>query len=605
MVVSLRVLSFGALFAALAAYAAPANGEVRVPDGFVSETMVTGLEQPNSMAFLPDGRVLFTEQKTARVRMVVNGQLATTDPVLTVDNVETNGYERGLQGIAVDPGWPTRPYVYLYYTHTSRRCFLERYTASGDLADSAGQNVTLADPLRIIDDILDEDPNHQAGCLRFAPDGYLFVSLGEDEDPCAARDSTQLKGALLRIRVDGLPASSPGTVLRELIIPEGNPLSTPDSNARLVWAYGMRNPWRFHIDPQSPAIYLSDVGEEDFEELNEVLPGDYLGWPYREGFRIMPRFSCPEPDGEGATPYKAPIVAMAHNPNLTAIIAAGIYRPVAGAASNWPQSYWGDVFYGEYYSGILRRIKKAGDTWVPAGGAPGQADPESWAGGLISAVDYQIGRDGSLWWLRQFNDVLESRTGSLGRIRATEPDTTNTSTLITFTRAEASVDRVNLEWYATDAAISATLYRREERSSWEARGAVTSDGTGRIVYEDRDVVAGRRYSYRLGVVEAGSERYFGETSVEVPARLGLAVYGIRPNPAPRDFVVSFALATREPARLEFVDVAGRRVLERVLEPVEPGNRLLNLWGTDLPAGVYVVRVSQSGRTASARAVIAR
>jgi glucose/arabinose dehydrogenase len=448
---------------AAASHANPAVAQIVLPTDFANQEVTSGLELPNGMAFLPDGRVLVTEQKTARVRMVVNGHIAATDPVVTVSGVTTSGYERGLQGIAVDPGWPARPYVYVYYTRTGSFCALARYRAQGDLSDPFGENLTLVERLVLIDDIPDNDPNHQAGCLRFGPDGHLFVSLGEDEDPCAAYDSTSLKGQLLRLDVSALPDTFGVPVPRALIIPSGNPLSTADSNARLVWAYGMRNPWRFHIDFNG-LIYLADVGEADFEELNEVAAGDYLGWPYREAHRIMPRSGCPEPGGQGAIAYKGPIVAYARPEELTAIISAGVYRPVSGG-TNWPAAYWGDAFYGEYYTGTLRRIEKTGDTWAAAAPVPGQPDGIHWGTGLSNMVDFLVGHDGALWWMRQFNDAGDPGSGSLNRIHYTGPDTTS-STHVDLVRVVATPEHVLIEWYVSENGASVAVQRREPHTGW-------------------------------------------------------------------------------------------------------------------------------------------
>lgn len=415
-----RCFTIAALLAGLLLCNARPDAAVLVPGGFVNDTLLTGLVEPNSMAFLPDGRLLITEQRTGHVRLFVNGHIAASDPVLVIPDVNANEYERGLQGVAVDPGWPLRPYVYLYYTRLGGFCRLVRYMASGDLADPAGESLSLGDSLLLLDDIPDSDGLHNAGCLRFGPGDHLFVSLGDDAFECGASDSTSLRGELLRLDVSRLPEGPGGPVARALLRPATNPLTAADSNARLVWAYGMRNPWRFGIDQVTGAIYAADVGLDSFEELNEVLPGDFLGWPYREGPLVRSPSACLERGGSGANAFKGPLVAVAHDSLPKAIISAGMYRPVPGASDNWPQNYhgfYGDVFYGEYFTGYLRRLKRLSGVWSTPPTVYLQPNAQDWATGLVASVDFLVGPDGSLWWLSQFDATWGGATGSLQRIR--------------------------------------------------------------------------------------------------------------------------------------------------------------------------------------------
>jgi hypothetical protein len=218
-----------------------------------------------------------------------------------------------------------------------------------------------------------------------------------------------------------MPPDSGSQVPRRSITPADNPFPTSASlNARLVWAYGMRNPWRFDVDSLTGAVYVGDVGEADFEEMDEVYPGDFLGWPYREGFKVMSPVGCTEPGGTGANNYKGPILAMPHGAGATALCCAGMYRPSATGTSNWPVQYWGiygDLFYAEYFSGVLRRLKRQAGQWVTPLPVPGQPDSQNWATGLSGAVDFHVGTDGSLWWLSQFDATFTGATGSLQRIR--------------------------------------------------------------------------------------------------------------------------------------------------------------------------------------------
>lgn len=178
---------------------------------------------------------------------------------------------------------------------------------------------------------------------------------------------------------------------------------------------------------------------------------------------------------------------------------------------------------------------------------------------------------------------------------------------VSLVSANAEPDRVRLAWYVTDAvAFHAAVERRRESSSWEVLGTVSADGTGRIEYQDRGVISGERYAYRLAYTEEGSERHTAETWVDVPRALTLALEGLRPNPAVGAVIVSFTLPTAAPATLELVDVSGRSLLRREIGALGAGRHLLRLEeGARVAPGMYWLRLRQSGRTLIARGVVVR
>jgi hypothetical protein len=179
--------------------------------------------------------------------------------------------------------------------------------------------------------------------------------------------------------------------------------------------------------------------------------------------------------------------------------------------------------------------------------------------------------------------------------------------LISLVSAQAQPDRVRLTWYATAGGTRvARIDRRTIDSDWRAIASITADGTGRLAYEDREVSAGTRYGYRLAVGLPGQEQFSGETWVDVPRVAALALTGLRPNPAARDLRVAFSLPDASPARLEMLDVAGRIVLARQVGGLGAGNHVVDLpEGRALPAGIYVLRLTQSGRSLLARGTIIR
>src|SRR5262249_19685858 len=203
-------------------------------------------------------------------------------------------------------------------------------------------------------DIPDVQPNHNGGSVRFARDGLLYVSLGEDGSPCLAQDTTSLHGVVLRLRVDKLP-DGPGRAFRAQITPFDNPFVTrPDSNTRLVAALGLRNPFRVQPDDVRGWLVIADVGESQREELDVMalhLPtarppqpelGADFGWPYLEG-------TAPGPNPNACGPVKPNLAGPVFDYDRTqqngaAIIAAGAYWPTSGGRFDFPNEYGGDLF---------------------------------------------------------------------------------------------------------------------------------------------------------------------------------------------------------------------------------------------------------------------
>ena len=160
-----------------------ALAQADVPDDFVDLPVVGGLSEPTNLCFLPDGRLLVVEQRTAMVRLVVQGAFGATDPILTVPNVNSVGGEQGLLGVAVDPGWPAKPYVYVYYDYElTPNTRLSRFTASGDLAGTGSGSFTLDPASRydVLTIIPDDDWIHNGGSVRFGIDGMLYLASGDD-----------------------------------------------------------------------------------------------------------------------------------------------------------------------------------------------------------------------------------------------------------------------------------------------------------------------------------------------------------------------------------------------------------------------------------------
>lgn len=323
---------------------------VQLPAGFQEELVAYGLNLPTAAEYAPDGR-LFLLEKGGRIRIIKNGKLL-AEPFL---NVEVNSLsERGLLGIAFDPDFATNHYIYIYRTtpDPDPRNQVERYTASGDIALAGSQKV-------LLEGIHSDAGFHNGGCLRFGPDGKLYISTGDGGlNPSFAQDKANLNGKILRINPDGS-------------IPLDNPFAGQSGARGEVWAYGLRNPWRFAIHPVSGLMAIGEVGENIFEELNIGTAGANYGWPQTEGPTNNPSL----------TP---PVYAYDHQTGGASIVAGFFYT-----GAGYPGKYRNVLFFTDYVRGFIKTIRL-------------QSEPPSaqtFATGLNTPVHMFQSPDGSLLYV--------------------------------------------------------------------------------------------------------------------------------------------------------------------------------------------------------------
>jgi glucose/arabinose dehydrogenase len=338
---------------------------LQLPEGFSTEVVVSGLNLPTTFVHLPDGRILFSE-KNGVVRLFKNGALQPTPFIDLQDRVNATD-DRGLLGLAIDPGFATNGYVYLLYTYEhdaadpygTKTGRLARYTAVGDTASPASEHVILGTQVGAscqlfppgADCIPSESFTHSVGSLKFAPDGSLFVSLGDaalpnfvDRDSLRAQDLDSLAGKLLRITPSGQGLPS-------------NPFWSGEAGANRskVWSYGLRNPYRFNLRPGTLTVYLGDVGWNSYEEINVARPGSNFGWPCYEGADRQPGYEpldeCQALYAQGPSAVTMPLHSWGHDVGMTAT--GGNF--FTGTA--YPPAYRGAYFFGDYgggWIGVLR-----------------------------------------------------------------------------------------------------------------------------------------------------------------------------------------------------------------------------------------------------------
>lgn len=326
-------------------FAVQSQSGINLPSGFSSFFITDAFANPTGMAIAPDGRVFITQQNGV-VRVVSGGTLLTT-PFITF-NVDSRG-ERGLLGIAFDPSFSTNNYIYFYYTVNSSPVHnrVVRVTANGDVAQAGSQFLIYQ-----LDNLIENQWYHNGGAISFSPtDGRnLYIATGENYQPSMAQSLTSTLGKILRITVN-----TNGTVT----IPADNPFNDgAGGNNDAIWARGLRNPFVIAFQPGTGRMFINDVGEWIWEEINDGIAGSNYGWPTTEGPTTNPSFRAPlcaypHPASSGLT-GSAP---CALTPQTTSVlgcaITAGVfYNPTT---QMFPSDFVGNYLFVDFCNNWIKR----------------------------------------------------------------------------------------------------------------------------------------------------------------------------------------------------------------------------------------------------------
>jgi glucose/arabinose dehydrogenase len=434
--------------------ASPAAAAV-VPNGFQDAAVLSGLDSPTAVRFSSDGRVFVAQMGgVVKVFSSVNDTTGTTFADLRT-NVHYDG-DRGLLGLALDPQFPMRPYVYVLYAYdaplgatapvwndacadpSGDGCVisgrLSRLTANGDVS-------VAEQPL--VNDWCQQYPSHSIGSLGFGPDGYLYASAGDgasytftdwgqhvgdlsptqigqasvcgdpaneggalrSQDLRTMSDSTTLDGAILRLDPDTGVAAP------------GNPYAGgSDANAGRIVAEGLRNPFRFTFRPGTSELWIGDVGQNTWEEIDRVpSPTTFtnFGWPCYEGAAQQSAYSsldlCQDLYAAGSSAVAAPYYAYEHGVPVvsgetcpagfdTGSSISGI--AFASAATTYPAPYDTALFFADASRNCI---------WAMFQGANGLPDPATRVtldAGAASPVDLQVGPDGNVYYADFFGGTI-------------------------------------------------------------------------------------------------------------------------------------------------------------------------------------------------------
>jgi glucose/arabinose dehydrogenase len=304
------------------------------PKAYQWQMIASGLTRPVNLQADGSGR-LFIIEKAGRIRIFQNGQLL-DQPFLDIsDRVGSSGNEQGLLGLAFHPQYSQNGRFFVNYTDNNGDTVIARYQASSDpnVADSNSEVKLLG---------VDQPfANHNGGVLAFGPDGYLYAGLGDggsQGDPYGNAQNTKvLLGKILRLDVDSVEPYA---------VPSDNPFGNE------VWAYGLRNPWRLSFDKLTGDLYIGDVGQNTWEEI-DYLPkgsagGTNFGWNLREGAHDY--------NGSASSDLTEPVAEYSHQEGGCSVTGGYVYR---GSMPEWNGIY----LYGDYCTGIIWGLIHSNDRW--------------------------------------------------------------------------------------------------------------------------------------------------------------------------------------------------------------------------------------------------
>ncbi len=414
-----------------------------VPPGFSESLVAANLGSPTAMDILPDGRVLISSQE-GNLRVVKNGTLLAA-PFVSL-NADNHG-ERGLLGVAHDPNFDANHFIYVYHTvpaNGSAAPFNEvsRFTASGDVAAGSEVDILRLDPLS-------GATNHNGGSMRFGADGLLYIGVGENANPANSQTLSDLLGKVLRIDVSAIQPGDPINDVAKLVPPSNPFVGTAVGINGAIYALGFRNPFTFAVQPGTGTIFIDDVGQNTWEEIDKLVAGGNYGWNHSEGFA-----NPNPPNGLGPGVYQDPLLAYNHNGGPAgggvAITGGTFYDPAPGASRPFPSSYIGKYFYQDLGKNYIRLFDPA---------HPGSlANPDTSSGFATNVAGNPVGitvaPDGSLYYLARANggELLE-----ISYTNASKPTITNPP-------ANQNITRLGSATFSVTASGSGTLQYQWQRT---------------------------------------------------------------------------------------------------------------------------------------------
>ncbi|TFV56684.1 PKD domain-containing protein [Mycobacterium sp. PS03-16] len=339
-----------------------------IEDGFERTTVVSGLNAPTDFRFTPDGTQIWITEKGGAIRVVDDGVLR-PDPLVVLPTLADVG-ERGLSGIEFHPDFDGQNgYVYVAYTNLRNHDVLTRLTITD--GEYAGETV-------LVESTLPTGQIHHGGEIKFGPDGLLYWSVGDNGRSTNAQDLTNIHGKVLRM--DPMTGAAPDPRFHD-----PNPTFDQPGAIEQIYAYGLRNPYRFTFTPDGQML-LADVGERSWEEINLITSGGNYGWPGAEGDCTV---NC---DG-----FIDPVYAYPHTPEP--IRQGAITAVTLFTSDNFGSEYENTVFVADYSLKWIRVLRFNEDYSAVIG-------EDSFDNNAGTTVRLAEGPDGDLYQLTIYPGVL-------------------------------------------------------------------------------------------------------------------------------------------------------------------------------------------------------
>lgn len=573
----------------------------------------TGFTRPTAIRHAGDDR-LFIVQQNGIIRIIDGAGQTLATPFLNIDaRVGSTGNEQGLLGIAFHPSFPDSNYFYVNYTDNAGDTRVSRFTVTA--------NPNIADPDSEVNLMFVDQPfsNHNGGDIHFGPDGYLYIGLGDGGsggDPGnRSQNPMLLLGKMLRIDVNGAPYAIPPT----------NPFFGSTSVANEIWAIGLRNPWRFSFDRLTGDLWIGDVGQDVWEEIDfqaaSSAGGENYGWRCYEGNAAYNTSGC-GPVGN----YIPPVAVHDHtNAGGCSITGGYVYR-----GSQYPDLY-GHYLYTDYCTGRIWSLTPNGvGGWIKKELLNAVNNDLSAFGEDVNGELYLAGNGtGKIYKIRErcssfsitaaeIADVscYGSEDGhiTLGIASGTPPvsfvwSQGNGTGLAPGTYGVTATDNIGCKRELNDLVIgepdsvivnitadNATLTATGgfAQYQWYFQDNPLQDATDSIL------VATETGDYRVEVVNAngcqGASEAVQVTINTLPGDLGLEQVKLSPNPFRETLRLELEAQTSGIYRFSILDAEGRLVQSFTENIDKRWSRRIST--ATWPAGLYWVRLEKNGRQLS-------